>query len=620
MSTPTTWQYSRTLRLGLALALGLTLTIVCLLSIGAFRSPDLALAQGPTVRYVAPAPTGDDSGNDCTDSSTPCATVQHAVDEPGSGDVICVATGTYTDLHVRPRNDITTTGVVTQVVYIDKTVTIRGGYTDTFTDPPDPVANPTSLDAGDQGRVLYVTGDINPTIEGLRLINGDASGLGGHLAGMDDRDAGGGVYAISATVTMSNNQVSDNFARYGGGLHFQNSANPALTGNTVSDNHVAGLQFPEGGGLAFFDSPDATLISNTISGNIVDVGYGGGLHFTNSPSATLNSNSIVGNRSRGTPCPPNCSHAGGLSCESSGNMTLTNNVIRDNNGIAGAGLLFNVCNNIQLADNVIVNNIGTGGGGLSVRGSTGVELANNVISGNTANRSGGGAEFKSSVDVTLIGNTVTDNDTYPLNGADYGAGLYFENSTNVNLVGNIVTSNTIAAFGGGLYLINSTATISNNVVTDNEVEIAGSGLYIADSSPDLLHTTIARNSGGDGSGVHITGTLSTVAMTNTILASHTLGITVEAGNTATLNGVLWHDNGTNYDGPGTIVVNNEHTGDPAFGDDGYHLTLASAAIDKGVDAGAKTDIDGFPRPCGFAPDLGADEITCIFLPIIFKNL
>lgn len=30
-----------------------------------------------------------------------------------------------------------------------------------------------------QGRVLYITGDINPTIEGLRITGGSAVGLGG---------------------------------------------------------------------------------------------------------------------------------------------------------------------------------------------------------------------------------------------------------------------------------------------------------------------------------------------------------------------------------------------------------------------------------------------------------
>ena len=93
--------------------------------------------------------------------------------------------------------------------------------------------------------------------------------------------------------------------------------------------------------------------------------------------------------------------------------------------------------------------------------------------------------------------------------------------------------------GGGLYIEGDAPTLINNVVADNQATWLGSGIYIIRSAPRLLHTTIARNSGGDGSGIYITdngcGEYSTVAMTNTILFSHTVGITVTAGNIATLN-------------------------------------------------------------------------------------
>jgi len=147
------------------------------------------------------------------------------------------------------------------------------------------------------------------------------------------------------------------------------------------------------------------------------------------------------------------------------------------------------------------------------------------------------------------------------------------------------------------------------VDADNQAETRGSGLYIQSCSPRLLHTTIARNTSGDGSGVHITGTVSTVAMTNTILVSHSVGVTVATGNTATLNGVLWYSSTINYGGDGTIAVTNEYIGHPAFAADGYHLTAASAAIDKGVNAGVDHDIDGDPRPIPASAgyDLGADE-------------
>jgi uncharacterized repeat protein (TIGR01451 family) len=86
-----------------------------------------------------------------------------------------------------------------------------------------------------------------------------------------------------------------------------------------------------------------------------------------------------------------------------------------------------------------------------------------------------------------------------------------------------------------------------------------------------------------------------------------VGITVARGNSAILNGVLWHGNTVNTGGSGTITVSNAHTGNPAFAADGYHLTTSSAAIDQGVTAGVTSDIDGDPRPMGHGVDLGADE-------------
>jgi uncharacterized repeat protein (TIGR01451 family) len=165
---------------------------------------------------------------------------------------------------------------------------------------------------------------------------------------------------------------------------------------------------------------------------------------------------------------------------------------------------------------------------------------------------------------------------------------------------------------------NSGATLTNNIISDN----SGSGLYIKGSSPRLLHTTIARNSGGDGSGVYVTEDVgmfysfySTVALTNTILVSHAVGVYVTADNTATLEGTLWGDgawaNGTDWSGEGNITTGTVNLwGDPAFldPDDGdYHISFGSAAVDAGVDAGVTDDIDGDPRTDGY-PDMGADEL------------
>ena len=153
-------------------------------------------------------------------------------------------------------------------------------------------------------------------------------------------------------------------------------------------------------------------------------------------------------------------------------------------------------------------------------------------------------------------------------------------------------------------------------------------MYVAGGVSQLLHTTIAGNygsNGGDGSGIHLDG--GAVVLTNTILVSHTVGISVAENSTATLEATLWGsgDTANEADWLSAGII---HTGtinlwdDPAFAADGYHLKADSAAINKGVDSGVATDIDGDRRPQGGLFDLGADEFyvgdTWLYLPRIMR--
>jgi parallel beta-helix repeat protein len=472
--------------------------------------------------------------------------VQAAVDAASEGDTVKVA-GYCTGVHVRSRNDITTTGVVTQVVYVSKTVTIQGGYTTTNWTTPDSDANPTTLDAQGQGRVLYITGDISPTVEGLRITGGDAAGLGGDLL-VSTVDVGGGVYGITATVSLNHCQVNGNAAQGGGGIYLHGDGT-ALSSNAIFSNTAQ--QF--GGGGYVLWSKNVTVNNNAIYSNVA--GSGGGIYL--------------------------------WYC----NATVNGNVIRGNEAQDGGGVyLWN-----GHSDNTL--------------------LRNNLIFDNTASRWGGGINMWDSTHVTLDGNEISGNMAQ-----ENGGGIWLNFST-AKLENNTIYDNEAVA-GGGIYMRVSDSTLINNLVADNQVAAWGSGLYIAGSNPHLLHTTIARNTGGDGSSVYATtysgapSRHSTVALTNTIFVSHTVGISVTGGNTVTVNGILWHNTPvtTSQSPTATVSVQNEHTGAPAFAADGYHITPASAAMDAGVDAGVTTDIDGHVRPYNAIPDLGADEIIATFVP------
>ena len=128
-------------------------------------------------------------------------TIQAAVDAAADGDEIKVAEGVYTGINHY--------GGQAQVIFLDKSVTIQGGYEATFSGLPDPDAHPTTINAAGAGRVLYITGDITPTIAGLRITGGNPAVMGGW-------QNGGGVFIDTRTsVVLEDNWVFNNTADEG---------------------------------------------------------------------------------------------------------------------------------------------------------------------------------------------------------------------------------------------------------------------------------------------------------------------------------------------------------------------------------------------------------------------
>ncbi len=564
--------------------------------------------QGPGSRFVAT--TGSDSGNDCVSNNAPCATVQHAVDVAAPGDEIRVATGVYTGVQVREG--------ITQVVYISKSLTVRGGYTTTNWTVPDPTNNPTTLDAQTQGRVMVITGTITATVEGMRMTNGMSK-------------QGSGVYVVTATAILSGNFIVGNTAierycdntscrgkSYGGGLYL--FASPSvLVNNIISGNNAGSPELGLGGGIYLLQSPSLlnrnTIIGNSASGGyiqyrIIGSGYGGGLHLDQSP-ATLGDNLIANNRVSGS-----------TACGGGAYLTLSAAVVNDNHFL-----------------NNSASSIGFGCGGAIAINQSPATLSGNAIMNNRASSStiytsigrGGGAYLEKS-NATLsnnliIGNVISTSASNYGNAAD-GGGLALDGSP-ATLSGNVIEANQTSnpyglGHGGGLYTKDSDPLLVNNALVDNQSD-SGAGAYIASSHPRFLHTTVARNFGGDGTGIYVTrykspasydpyeGPPSTAMLTNTIIFSQSLGIRVVPISTAILNGVLWFNNSANIDttSAGYLTVTSETVGDPAFASDGYHLTPYSLAIGRGVEAGVTSDIDGQPRDQ--YPDLGADEY--VFTPL-----
>lgn len=556
------------------------------------------------------------------------ATVQAAVDASAPGDVIKVAAGTYTSTLGRPTPPgYIGPAMVTQVVHITQSLTIRGGYTTTngFAEPPDPVANPTTLDPQQRGRGIFVAGEISVTLEGLRVVNGYANGLGG---GPYNYDAGGGMYVVTATVSISDSYIASNIASQygqhdGGGAFFYNSEvtfqSSTFSANRADDGAGIYLYRSEGlfqnnefvandagwhGGGIYAEYSDIVLEGNTFDSNDGS-DYGGGMALAQS-TGWVSQSVFVANSAR---------YGGAIHVDSSTLMFSGNEVDQNYAQVRGGGLYLKY-GYVEVSYSSIAANTSESDGGGIYAYAVGGKLNHNTVMSNTSNGYGGGV-FVLSGDLSFAYNTMHHN------AATTGGGMTLVSAHNVSLDGNRIISNT-ATYGGGLALSTSDITLQNNVIADNYASIRASGVQLLGSSPRLVHNTLARNHGSEGSGIyaaHEAGTMgetSTVQAVNTILISHTVGITVTEGNTATMASTVW-GNGTDWGGAGTILTGTHNLwGDPDFADpDGgdYHIGADSIARDSGIEVDLDLDMDGDVRPMTGKYDIGADEYPDVGLAL-----
>ncbi len=283
---------------------GITVTVVSATATGYVVN---ANNQSFATRYYV-ATTGSDAGNPCTSSAAPCATVQHAVDVAEASGEIRIAAGTYTGVSARAG--------ITQMVYLSKTVTLLGGYTTSNWDVAYPLTQTTTLDAQGQGRVMTVDSGL-PTIDGLRLTNGNATGLGGTWG-----DDGGGVYVdTGASPIIRNCIISGNSAQRGGGLFLAQSAG-MVEANLIMSNTAS--QY--GGGVLSLYSDAGTFTGNVFRAN--QAYQGGGAYLYGSDSRLINN--VVANNST-------TSHGSGLYIRNAAPQLWHTTVAR-NTGGSGSGI------------------------------------------------------------------------------------------------------------------------------------------------------------------------------------------------------------------------------------------------------------------------------------------
>jgi len=354
-----------------SVVLGLGSLAVLLIALGAAREPAQADPDGEARVCPAGPPTCD------------FGTIQEAVDAAAPGDVIKVADGTYTDMHTRPipvnYYAPPASGIITQIVYVTKSLTIRGGYAPGNWVTSDPDAYLTVLDAQGQGRAVVVADDVSVTLESLTLTGGDALGLSGDVGG----DAGGALFARGPAPWQ----------------HLELS----VVRCAVVDN-----QADTGGGIYAGSADGITILNSEIISNM-STDWGGGLYMVSVGESYMGNNRIQNNSA----------------------------------ARSGGGLVLNWVYDASLRGNRVVSNTaGTNGGGMRLSRSE-IEMVNNIVALNAADHAGDGVYVSgwanAPQELTMIHNTIVQNDR----GAGDSEAVYVNYRTEVTLTNTIIASHTL---------------------------------------------------------------------------------------------------------------------------------------------------------------------------------
>ncbi len=588
-------------------------------------SADYSAETNASTRYVATS--GTDSGT-CTDSATPCRTIQYAINQSASGDTIKVAAGTYTYV---AASDICPTDQTKSVVCTyQKALTLLGGYTTSNWLTAYPALNQAIIDGQNTYRGIrhysYTSASQLLVMEGFTIRNGRSTGTSSLPA------IGGGLLAqrtslILRDMIFENNRVIgfDTGTNAGGtadGAAIRIQSEDALHSTAllqrviIQNNQSNGGTGTERGGIAFgafyIYRATGTIEDSSFLNNLAEAGdsagdgrtadwmhadaLGGGITVMNA-SLTLNRVNVVDNEIRGGDANSSGygggAYGGGIFVEG----------VNDGQGLA--------MSTISMSDCYVAYNMGTSG-----RAGTG---------GNTAGGGFDAVDSRVTIDRSqFIGNQILGGDgTTTRAGIGAGGGLYIWALTAGiprATLRNVIIADNYANQGGGVTFVGN-----GN----------GGGLVVQGIGADITHATFARNGLGPllraGQALYVTAWSSlsgNVNLSHSIISDHTVGQTTPAAVIIASNSSLTFDQGLfagnlldteNY---GTMVgkttmINRSTAGyvSPGSPHYNYHLRGDSPARDPVSGSTLSVDYEGQarPYPLGGTTDYGADEYRSFYL-------
>ncbi|MBN1260113.1 MAG: choice-of-anchor D domain-containing protein, partial [Anaerolineae bacterium] len=430
------------------------------------------------------------------------------------------------------------------------------------------LVNNTASGGFGKGGGLYVR-EGSATLSGTQVLDNEANYFGGGIfveTGHTTLNGsqvfnnvadlmGGGLYVV-ATATLNRTQVFSNVAGYGGGMCIEDSA-------TLNETQVYHNEATSDGGGVYADYGTVTLDQTRIFSNTASQ-HGGGVYVSVDTAMLNMSGGEINDNVAGV-------HGGGMyilegTAVLTGTQVFSNTALADNEGGGGGVYVDQPSATLSVVDGEINDNTALYGGGVYISQGS-VTLRQTQVLRNTVPDFDGGGVYVEQTAATLD----TSGGTIGFNSSGYeGGGVYINEGSatlsGTSVVSNLafngggidvrwgsatlnegqVLSNTASSQGGGVYLANSTATLSVNggEISDNKADYGGGGVWSI-GSMTLNETLVLRNttSNEGGGGVWSAGNLmlskayiaQNTASTGSAIYQHAGTITATTGLTVTGN-------------------------------------------------------------------------------------
>jgi hypothetical protein len=295
--------------------LKISLCVFGLVLLAAGVSTSATPASAGSIRFVT---TGGYDGYDCLTPATACGTINGALAKATASDTIEVSAETYY-------------GYGEEVVYINKDISLSGGWDPSFTNR----IGRTTIDGQNMRQGIEIVEGVSASIEYLTVLNGFSSSYAGGIAnwgtlnldnsiiqnnrGVDPY--AGGIYS-SGTLTMTRSTVRNNV---GTSINILNGP-LSISDSTISGNTA-------GPGVRIYKQ-NASIINSTISGNESPfyTFFGGGIYYKGMGNSTLSLRNvtITGNRTENS--------GGGIFMDDldGGQLLIANSILAGNSATTGA--------------------------------------------------------------------------------------------------------------------------------------------------------------------------------------------------------------------------------------------------------------------------------------------